>query len=82
MARTGRLSYYTAAGWAHPQLFDGEGKYLTKAVFTALKRKKSPRLRHFSIHFTETGQDYIKVEIPPAFEGHILNQIYEEINGD
>lgn len=75
-----RLNYYIAAGYSHEQIFEANNKNVTAQIFKILKRKKSLLLQYFSIHYDDKANDFIKVTIPPAFEGHILAQMLDVIN--
>lgn len=67
------LDYFTKNGYASPQLWKGNTLY-TKKIFTQCKKHAPHLLQYFTIGFDIKGNELLNVTIPPAFEGHILNQ--------
>ena len=51
-------------------------------ILKLLKAKKATFLyRYFTIYFDSNGKEVVSCKLPPAFEGFILTQIKDAING-
>jgi len=68
-----RLDYYIGTHHPAPQLWDGN-KIMTRKVFNECKKQAPHLLRYFTIHHDDAGAQDIRVNIPPMFEGYILEQ--------
>lgn len=52
-------------------------RHVTELVYKKLKKRAPHLLQYFVMRFDERGRNYFNVEVPPAFEGYIINQINE-----
>jgi hypothetical protein len=77
-----RLDYYKKPQAQYSELIEcATGLTLTEKTFKLAKKKNAfYLLKYFSKHYDDYGKEAVRVTIPPAFEGHILQQLNELYN--